>query len=196
VALSRSNSRAPLIVPSDRRHAALAFRRRRVHQLAQFGTVARPLLDGPLLTALLLLVGDLLAPLARSFFERLLRIRSSSSCQAATEVGDSVARRKISLPSRRWTSGCSAVCRQHAGASSRTRRAGQVGRRQNRPRRHPHGSIPCSWQLPRSDANEALTSPASSLPMKIQFFRPTASPGSFCPCRGCCRPLSMASAVR
>ena len=75
-----------------------------MHQLAQFGTVARPLLDGPLLTALLLLVGDLLAPLARSFFERLLRIRSSSSCQAATEVGDSVARRKMSLSSRCWTS--------------------------------------------------------------------------------------------
>jgi hypothetical protein len=55
--------------------------------------------------------------------------RRRLTSQDATGAGASVARRKMSLSIRRWTSGCSAVRRHDAGASSRTRRAGQLGRR-------------------------------------------------------------------
>jgi hypothetical protein len=55
------------------------------------------------------------------------------------------------------------------GASSQTRRCGQLGISQNRSRRYVQGSMPCSRQLAKSDTKAALTSPASSLPTKSQL---------------------------
>src|SRR5437762_2255390 len=53
--------------------------------------------------------------------------------------------------------------------------------------------MPWSWQLASSETKVALTSAASSLPTKSQFFLPTAEPVSFCPCRiSCARRVSVA----